>query len=810
MLYFAFLALFLPLCMFASDESAQGGFYRAALRHIEGGGIGYAEGYTTLEAFLAPDHTQWKLMPFFDARGHVFNNGKAAANAGIGLRTECEKRVYGINAYYDYRNLGRFHSNQVGVGLETLGEVLDFRINGYLPVGKKISEGYDLRYGGFSGNHLLLSQKFQSALKGFNAECGFHLQEDQCFDLYATAGTYFFTGKVAGSTWGVNASIAGTYNDLLSVEISDSYDHIFGNRLQAQVSIGFSFGPGKAECTTCRMASADRMLKPVRRQEIIVKDKSRKKTVAIDPTTNQPYFFVFVDNTSHSQGTYENPYHSFAQAQDHSSPNDVIYVFPGDGTTTGMDSGITLKNQQKLWGSGIAHGIQTTRGVISIPAQTSASPMITNTNIDTEGNAITLAANNAISGFTIASALNDAIYGTDPQNLDVSFCTFENTTTYAIEATFPGNALISITNNQFLNNVNGVFLNLSGTSNVVCVSNTFADQTSISSIPIEVVSSDNTLTAQIENNTFINNQTGSIRFGLNNVVDARISVLNNVITNNGTGSQSSLGSSFVVLPTGTIDNCAIELRGNTFSQNASNALYLHTSGAFRNLEVVATANTMSRNGGSGLVLATPVDALKLLVTDNKITECNDNGIAVIGSGKTSTGEIAINNNLITDIGNGSNGIAINQDFASLNLTILDNEINRCEGTGIVSYAPTGIDSLTLNVSDNAISNCQNLSSNAASGLDIEQYTSLDASVTNNTLTDNAGTSVVIGSTLPAPTACLTLADNSNSGEYLLTNPGDGTFNLSPCNVDSVNSGTISTSGVISPVQSCAEETPCAP
>ena len=123
-----------------------------------------------------------------------------------------------------------------------------------------------------------------------------------------------------------------------------------------------------------------------------------------------------------------------AQAQDNSSPNDIIYVFPGDGTTTGMDSGISLKANQKFWGSGVSHSIQTSEGTISIPAQSSSSPTITNTNIDTDGNAITLATNNAISGFTITSAMNDAIYGTDPQSLEVSSCTIENTTTYAIEA----------------------------------------------------------------------------------------------------------------------------------------------------------------------------------------------------------------------------------------------------------------------------------------------------------------------------------------------------------------------------------------
>jgi hypothetical protein len=136
--------------------------------------------------------------------------------------------------------------------------------------------------------------------------------------------------------------------------------------------------------------------------------------------------------------------------------------------------------------------------------------------------------------------------------------------------------------------------------------------------------------------------------------------------------------------------------------------------------------------------------------------------------------------------------------------------NKAEGTGIISYAPTGIDSLTLNVSGNAISNCQNLSSNAAPGLDIEQYTNLTGTVTNNTLSDNTGTAVFIGSTLPTPTICLTLTNNNSSTDYLLSNPVDGTFSLSPCNVDLVNVGTINTSGAIDLVQSCSTPTPCPP
>jgi hypothetical protein len=542
-------------------------------------------------------------------------------------------------------------------------------------------------------------------------------------------------------------------------------------------------------------------------------DATRKNTVAIDPATGLPYFFVFVNNTSSSNGTYESPYPNLILAQNNSSPNDIIYVFPGNGTTTGMDSGITLQANQKFWGSGVSHSIQTSVGTISIPAQSSSSPTITNTNIDTELNAITLAANNAISGFTIIAPMNDAIFGVDSQSLEVSSCKFENTTTFTIEASFSGNSSISLTDNQFLNNANGIFLTLNGTSTLVCSDNTFEGQTSVSEAPLEIVATSNSFVAHIENNVFNDNITGSIRFNLTDVIDANIAVLNNTITNNGTGSESSSGSSLVIISSGTINNCSIALGGNTFSENTLSSLYMETTGEITTLAITASTNTLSNNGGGGLILATPVNtSLTLVATDNTISGGGDNGIALISSTLTSMGNITINNNNITNIGNSSNGIAINQDFSTLNLTLLNNEISSCEGTGILSYAPTGITSLTLNVSDNTISNCQNtMAGNAASGISIDNYVSLASTMANNTFSDNLSPSVAIGFFTPGnPTVCLTLTDNSSNTDpsYSLTNPGSGAFNLSPCNVDEVNTGAFDRSGTITPVQSCPEGTMC--
>ncbi len=808
-------AAVLPLSSFAETHQEPGNcpngkqHTRATLRHIESGGIGYEEGYTTLEAFLAPDPSLWKVTPFLDARGHVFDNGKWAANVGVGLRTLWGNRAYGINTYYDYRNTRRFHSNQLGVGLETLGKRFDFRINGYLPLGAKISNPYDTTFKTFSGNELLLSQKFQSAMKGSDAECGVHFGKSKSFDFYTAAGPYYFIGEKAPATWGGKARIAATFKDIFTLEISDSYDRTFHNKFQGQISLSFSFGP-KSTGHTC---NNDRMLQPVARQEIIVIDKIRKNTVAIDPATGRPYFFVFVDNTSSSNGTYESPYHSFTQAQDNSSPNDIIYVFPGDGTTTGMDSGIALKANQKFWGSGISHPLQTTQGTISIPGHSSSSPTITNTNIHTEGNAITLATHNAISGFTMTSANNDAIYGTDPQSLEVSSCTFDGTQLFTIEATFSDNASISLTNNQFLNNTNGISLTLNGTSTLDCSNNTFNNQSSPFEFPLLITAANNAFTANIENNSFNNNETGSIFFALTNVQKANINILNNTMTNSRSGTRETLGSNIVIYPNDTINNCSIVLNDNTVSGNLQNSFYVHTTGGFTTLNITASENTMSDNGGGALIFGSECSHFTFNATNNTLSNLNNNGIGMVGGTSFQTANITINNNTISAIGGSQSAIDIAQGSSTLNLTVKDNTINTCDGSGLVCYANSGeFTNMTATITGNVMSNCQNTGeSNAASGISLDTYLNLTSTIANNTLSDNATPGVAVGvNTSGTPTVCLTLTNNSSDTDpgYSLTNPDGGTFNLSPCDVMSINSGTISPSDTIDYVSSCSNPTPC--
>ena len=437
---------------------------RAAVRHIEAGGIGYQNGYTTFEMFLASDPNSWRVMPFLDLRGHVFNDSQGALNTGIGVRGMYGCRAYGANIYYDYRTTHRKSYNQIGAGLETLGSLWDLRINGYFPVAGTVSKGYHLQFDSFQGNSLLVNRKFQYAMTGFDAEAGFHFGKVKDFDFYAAFGPYYFKGKMGDAAIGGKARIAGYYKEYITLELSDSYDSVFQNNFQGQITFTLPFGPKaktkvtKSNCPdTCSMAAIlnNRMLQPVARQEIIVAGKHKKKEAADNS-------LIFVSNTSNSAGTFESPYPTLSQALAVANEGDIIYIYPGDGTSTGLNAGATpfvLKNNQQLLGAATSQTVNTNFGPVTIPAQAQILPYLT-ANADTS--VIQVANGNVISGLQILMPSGMGRCWAvgrsgDIANLTVTNNLFqsENSASYLINlGAGMGSPLgtITISGNQFLSN----------------------------------------------------------------------------------------------------------------------------------------------------------------------------------------------------------------------------------------------------------------------------------------------------------------------------------------------------------------------
>lgn len=440
---------------------------QATVKHIEANGIGYKKGYTTGQLFISPNLD--RSLPFIDLRGHIFNDGKWAANGGIGYRfLASHGRIYGANAYYDYRETSRRHYNQVGAGLETLGERLDFRINGYWPVGKRSSRWFDTKFSGFSTHNIRLKEKQEFVMRGANAEVGAHLNNPirkgalNNVDFYTAIGPYYFNGK-GKHFWGGRFRLQGQYKEYLSLEFITSYDKVFKDIYQGQIALNLPIGPrqkltkGMAGIDNCSdlVVLKERIQQPVDRFEIIVADKRHKEFCAVNPCTGCPFQLWFVDNTStDSQGSCFAPFNTLAQAQNASGPGDIIYVFPGDGTFTGMDQGFVFKDDQKLWSTSLAHRINTCNGKICIPTCTTDQPNLTFvTDSIIPVNVITIANNNEISGFFIQNINGFAIAnnaGTSLCGLNVNNNTILSQGSNASSSIFLENVdKVKITSNHF-------------------------------------------------------------------------------------------------------------------------------------------------------------------------------------------------------------------------------------------------------------------------------------------------------------------------------------------------------------------------
>ncbi len=404
----SYLLLTSPLLLHANEPCVSThDLNHVSIRHIESKGLGYTDGYTTLEGFFVPLsalNTRW--VPFLDVRGHIFNNSKPAANTGVGLRY-IESRVWGGNVYYDYRKTRERNYNQVSFGFESLGRYLDYRINGYFPVGKHKGSLSDATFAHFSGNSLYLSRKQELALKGTNAEVGVHIAKVKGIDFYSALGPYYFANDTK-HTFGGEFRIGMDVLNILRIEGNTSYDHLFKWIGQGQISLSYAFTPKKmsrkekkGSCSFHGLVR-DRAFQRVDKQEIIVVTTQKKKSVAINPATGLPYTFWFVDNTSHSAGTYESPFNTLLDAHNHSGPNDIIAVLPGDGTDKGMNAGIILQNGQKLWGMSVVHALPTTLGTIKIKPLATTMPTLSNSG----DSVVTGANNNDIVGLKIVSGEN--------------------------------------------------------------------------------------------------------------------------------------------------------------------------------------------------------------------------------------------------------------------------------------------------------------------------------------------------------------------------------------------------------------------
>ncbi len=269
--------------------------------HTEGKGLGYTQGYSSLDLFLSQPFSNQTVAPFLDLRGHIFNDGRYAANAGLGFRIfrGCTSQVWGIYGNYDYLQTSHRIYNQVGGGLEVLGDQWDARINAYVPVGGKRKNIYQFEYEDFRGKFGLKARE-QLALKGVDSLFGYRYCKKSFGEFHIGAGPYYYWGNSSKTTnafsskhrhtVGGRLAASVSFWDYLLLEAVGSYDAIFRWCGQAAIALNipFDFTLKKSNRNSNCYCLQKRLYEPVVRNEIIAVKSLNRFTD--DPRVLDPEF----------------------------------------------------------------------------------------------------------------------------------------------------------------------------------------------------------------------------------------------------------------------------------------------------------------------------------------------------------------------------------------------------------------------------------------------------------------------------------------------------------------------------------------
>ena len=701
-----------------------------------GGGLyGYSPGYTNIGMFVPFDIQDDSSILFLDARGLATHDGGGGANVGLGWRSWIQDidRIVGLSVWYDFDAGHTANYNQIGLSFESLGRYVDYRVNGYIPVGTRsniLSSTVNQNDILFQGNDLVFRRTNvgEQTFTGFDAEVGGPLPVLGRYGVNGYVGGYHFIGNgdQAGTFTGVSGRFMAQINEDVSFGVQVTDDNLFGTNTQFQVFVTLPEGMPSRWLRNPRVQ--DRLTQSVFRQGRVMAHTDTYSTFdqAINPKDGLPYFVTHINpnGAAVGTGTFESPFNSIlAYNSQLPSPasqqqSDIIYVSPrSDATNTNLDTnpGFTLYDGQRLLSTSVQHTFMSTNFPLAthvLPGfNAGLLPMLINSS---GGDVITLAPGNIscleVSGFDIeGSAGGSGISGTN-------------------------NSFVLINRNEIHDGFNGINLvNLTnGTSPSIIQNNILRDNVN-DGFHLLNIGGPSVTTLELRDNTAYGNgddgfdiaaDAGSTVGGL---IDGNsTSPLNGGSPNGDDGlSLSSFGGilAFNTAPDQQISN-------NIFSDNTGDGVFVDVS-AGGVADLLFLANTISNNGNAGidvpasdnlsfinLVIGGPDDVLDR----NTITGNGGPGILFNLSGNADKVTAMIENNLITGNLDGIQVSVANTSVfgpaVGLNTTeIFDNEITGNSRDGIRLIRS---DMATLNLGTPAappIHN-NNISGNTENGLSV--------------------------------------------------------------------------------------------
>ncbi len=661
------------------------------------------------EGFLPLQQSPGRHLTFSEAK--IFSELDDRLMGGtltLGHRwfSETGKRLMGGYVSYDYRNTGKTGFNQIGLGLESLGDKLDVRLNGYLPVGQSENRVESELTGAaqFQGNQLQLDrlQRFETALAGLDMEVSGPLMPLGADALRAGLGVYYYRGENVDGFMGLRGTLRAKPTRNLDLQLGVQHDSQFDTRVTFGIGLTFP-GPGTAIAAA---STSDTLAKPPAAKQIAPKSEAlvanssapesasasapasglmarmgdtiqrqaaisvldrvqRDSVTAINPATNQPWTFQHVVlGNANGSGTAESPFGTVAAALSAvpTDGNGVVYVQAG--TNPGI-AGFTVPTQVKVLSNGPVQTIETSNlGLVELPNSGQGTlPTVTST--------ITLAAggtNQQVSGFQVLTSDNPGITGYNNANpmVDNNTVTLGGTNTYNLPPALGG---------SFAGTGRGIVLDQS--TNAQVLDNTVNNAVS------EAIFLRNALgNVLIDGNTVINTRAGtpfseldSAIFVTNNVGPADVTISNNLIETNFTAVDYGID--------------AIEF--NLCRQDPG---YLNCDAPAQ--ATVRIVDNIYRNTGTitGLTLGDGVDVnfgpnatATVYIERNNISRTSDAGITLDSQGNANI-DVFVRNNITT--GTREQGIDLEVvDASRARISIVGNQVDSAGLDGIRVRVGTG-------------------------------------------------------------------------------------------------------------------------
>lgn len=381
-------------------------------------GLGFQGSYLTLgsKTRLFEDYFDGRWLGEVELHHAIEEGGGFFSNVGLEriFSIDAARTDVSVSVWYDYDgdtrgNFSRpFH--QIGASGQIKTPRWDLIGNGYFPIGStNHAFGDPFGHNCFAGNRIVLIPGIDSALQGFDATLRFRPEALAMINGSIDLGGYHYNSDLVDSFSGgrVRYNMQMLRGLLISAEVN--HDERFNTT--GLLSLGWLFG-ANASGRGHEYTPMGRDLESVPRNDHIVR-YNREAVVLIDPLTGLPYNVIHVNNESDplsQTGAFENPFSELALAEANSAPGDVIVVAAGDGTDRNMDQGITLQDNQRLWGIGSRFLVPNADGTLFELCGTGEDrPIISNAG----GFAvITMANNNHIGGIDVdATGATFGIFG---------------------------------------------------------------------------------------------------------------------------------------------------------------------------------------------------------------------------------------------------------------------------------------------------------------------------------------------------------------------------------------------------------------